>query len=106
MVESRSELTRDLPRDVAGALADVVDAAREAFADDLVSVVLYGSAAEGALRPTSDVNLILVLRAFDRARGDRLREPLRVAYAAARLSVMFLLLEEIQSAVSDFARSS
>ena len=54
MAGALSELMRDLPEDVASVLADVVGAARDAFADDLVSVVLYGSAAEGALRPTSD----------------------------------------------------
>ena len=96
--------TEDLTRPERRILDEFVEAAREAFGPDLHSVVLFGSAAEGALRPTSDINLILVLRAFDRARADRLREPLRVAYAAARLSVMFLLLEEIESAASDFAQ--
>ena len=96
--------TEDLPQPERRILDEFVEAAREAFGPDLHSVVLFGSAAEGALRPTSDINLILVLRAFDRARADRLREPLRVGYAAARLSTMFLLLEEIQSAVSDFAQ--
>lgn len=104
MVESRSELTRDLPEDVAGVLADVVDAAREAFADDLVSVVLYGSAAEGALRPTSDVNLILVLRAFDRSKADRFRGALQVARAAIQLAAMFLLRDEIDGAARAFAQ--
>ncbi len=42
----------------------VVDAARRAFGDDLRSIVLFGSAAEGRLRATSDVNLMLVLRRF------------------------------------------
>ena len=96
--------TEDLHQPERRILDEFVEAARDAFGPDLHSVVLFGSAAEGAWRPTSDINVILVLRAFDRARADRLREPLRVAYAAARLSVMFLLLEEIQSAVSDFAQ--
>jgi len=96
--------TGDLPQPERRILHEFVEDAREAFGPDLHSVVLFGSAAEGAWRPTSDINVILALRAFDRARADRLREPLRLAYAAARLSVMFLLLEEIQSAVSDFAQ--
>ncbi len=104
MAEGRSELTRDLPGDVAGVLADVVDAARDAFADDLVSVVLYGSAAEGALRPTSDVNLILVLRAFDRVKADRFRGSLQVASAAIQLAAMFLLRDEIDGAAHAFAQ--
>ena len=104
MAGALSGLMRDLPEDVASVLADVVGAAREAFADDLVSVVLYGSAAEGALRPTSDVNVIIVLRAFDRARGDRFRGPLQVAQAAIQLAVMFLLADEVDGAARAFAQ--
>src|SRR5206468_2852875 len=42
------------PEVVARVLDDFVAAARDAFADDLVAIVLFGSAAEGALRATSD----------------------------------------------------
>jgi len=59
-------------------LGDFVEAARGAFGPDLRAVVLYGSAAEGRLRATSDVNVILVLGTFDRARAEALREPMRV----------------------------
>jgi predicted nucleotidyltransferase len=104
MAEGLGELTRDLPGDVAGALADFVGACREALGDDLVSVVLFGSAAEGALRPTSDVNTIVVLRAFDPVRVDHLRGPLQVVRAAIRLSAMFLLREEIDAAARAFAQ--
>src|SRR5207244_5055685 len=64
--------------------------------------VLYGSAAEGRLRPTSDLNLILVLSAFDPARLDGLREPLAFSQAAIQLAVMFLLQPEIPSLLEDF----
>jgi len=104
MAEGLSELTRDLPRDVVRVLSDFVDAAREAFDDDLLSVILYGSAAEGALRLTSDVNVILVLRAFDRTKADRLHGPLQVAQAAIRLAAMFLLQDEIVAAARAFAQ--
>jgi predicted nucleotidyltransferase len=93
-----------LPSEVAHALDDFVAAAREAFGDQLESVVLYGSAAEGALRATSDVNVILVLGAFERARADRLREALRLAHATVRLRVMFLLAEEVAAAAEAFAQ--
>jgi hypothetical protein len=53
------------------------ESARAAFGDDLVSVLLYGSAAEGALRATSDVNVILVLSSFVPAKADRLAAQLR-----------------------------
>lgn len=92
-----------LPPQVRRVLHDVVEAACGAFGPALRSVVLYGSGAEGRLRATSDVNLILVLRAFDRARADQIREPLRIAEAAIRLSAMFLLEAEIAAAMEAFA---
>ena len=66
-------------------------------------MVLYGSAAEGRLRATSDVNVVVVLRRFDRAKVDALREDFRVAQAAIRLEAMFLLDSEIAAAAVEFA---
>jgi hypothetical protein len=65
-------------------------------------VVLYGSGADGQLRPTSDVNLLLLLAEFDQAKADRLRESLRLAQAAIRLTTMFILEEELRPAVAAF----
>ena len=48
-------------------LDELVAGAREAFGADLIAVVLFGSAAEGRLRKTSDVNVIAVTRRFDPA---------------------------------------
>jgi predicted nucleotidyltransferase len=84
-------------------LNDFLKASESAFGDKLRSVVLFGSAAEGKLRPTSDVNLVIVLSAFEQAQADCLREPLRLAHAAIQLRVMFLLAEEIPEAVRSFA---
>lgn len=69
----------------------------------LVSIVLFGSAAEGRMRPSSDVNLILVTKEFDVSQVNRLREVLRVAYAAIRMNVMFILESEISVASEAFA---
>jgi predicted nucleotidyltransferase len=93
----------DLPETVSAALDVFARAAQEALGGDLAALVLFGSAAEGRLRPSSDVNVILVLSAFDAGKQDRLREPLRVAQAAIRLAPMFLLAEEIPAALSSFA---
>lgn len=98
------DLTQDLPDDVVRALDEFVAAARAAFGDDLVSVLLYGSAAEGALRATSDVNVILVLSSFVPAKADQLRDPLRTAHAAVKLSAMFLLRDEVGAAAQAFAQ--
>ncbi len=43
-------------------LGDFVDLLRQRFGDDLVSVVLYGSVATGTARPTSDVDVCVVIR--------------------------------------------
>ncbi len=78
-------------------------AAQGAWGDDLAAAVLFGSAAEGRLRATSDVNLLLVLKRFTRERADRMREAYRVARAAIRLVVMFVLEDELPAVVSAFA---
>src|SRR5262245_38266709 len=93
----------DLPEPVDRVLAGFVDAAESALGPDLRSIVLYGSAAEGKLRKTSDVNVMVVLAAFNPERVDKLREPLRAAHAAVELEAMFLLEKEIPAAVEAFA---
>ena len=103
MPTSLNDAVSDLPTAVGAALEEFVEAARAAFGASLRSVVLYGSAAEGRLRPTSDVNVILVLDAFDRAAADRLRGPLGTARAAIDLAVMFLLAGEVRPASEAFA---
>ena len=93
-----------LPPDVARALDDFVTGARTAFAESLVAIVLYGSAAENALRPSSDVNVIVVLEEFDAARAQRLRPAATVAHAAVNLSAMYLLREEVPAVAAAFAQ--
>jgi predicted nucleotidyltransferase len=98
-----SETTFTIPTNVSSALNTFIAAAKKAFGDNLVSVVLYGSGAEGKLRPTSDVNLILLLSTFKRDQADQLREPLRLAEAAIKLRAMFLLQDELKPASEAFA---
>jgi hypothetical protein len=69
----------------------------------LRSVVLFGSAAEGAWRNTSDINLVVVLRSFQRDQADQFRNPLRAARAACKTSVMFLVESELAVAAEAFA---
>src|SRR5438105_7489261 len=88
---------------VEAALADFVAAAKEALGEDLRAIVLYGSAAEGALRARSDVNVVLVMASFDASRVDRLRDPLRSAQVAIGLDAMLLLEREIPAAADAFA---
>jgi len=103
MTISRPLEAPQLPAPVKQVLEEFLQAAKESFGKDLLSVVLYGSAAEGKLRPTSDVNLVLVLSSFEPAKADPLRAPLRLAQAAIQLRPMFLLKEEIPAAARSFA---
>jgi predicted nucleotidyltransferase len=84
-------------------LEDLVASVREGARNHVKSIVLYGSAAEGRLRPTSDVNLLIVLSAFEPSELNLLREPYRVAQAAFRVRCMFLLEREIADASHAFA---
>lgn len=94
----------EIPETVRRTLDAFVESLKSTCGDDLRSVVLYGSAAEGRLRATSDVNLIVVLRHFDQQKANGLREPFRVAQAAIDLKAMFLLDSEIGDAAQEFAQ--
>jgi predicted nucleotidyltransferase len=93
-----------LPQNVTAVLSAFLDTARAALSDDLISAVLFGSAAEGRLSPTSDVNLLLVLRSFAPERIARLRDGLLAAEAAIKLRVMLILDDELPSAAELFAQ--
>jgi predicted nucleotidyltransferase len=92
---------------LSSAIRDALDAlltrAVAVLGTDLAAVVLYGSAAEGKLRATSDVNLLFVLHGFSRERIDPLREPLRVARAIAAVTTMFVRVDELPAAAEAFA---
>lgn len=92
-----------LPVNVQRVLDALVAEADRTLGPDLRSVVLFGSAAEGQLRPTSDVNIIFVLIRFDPAKIDGLRDQFRAAHAAIELEPMFLLENEVPAAVEAFA---
>lgn len=92
-----------IPADVAQGLSSFVEAAKLALGPDLVAVVLFGSAAEGRLRATSDVNVIVVAEQFAPDRLDALREPLRLAHALFQLQAMLLQRAELPAAAEAFA---
>ncbi|MEP7330389.1 MAG: nucleotidyltransferase domain-containing protein, partial [Betaproteobacteria bacterium] len=80
-----------------------VDAALDVLGTDLVSIILFGSAALGRLRATSDVNVLVVIRDWKPERTDRLREPLRTAIARIRLAPLFIRSDELHDAALAFA---
>lgn len=95
--------TTRLAPEIEEELSRFVTAARDSFGDDLVSAVLFGSAAEGRLRSVSDVNVILLLKRFRQQSADQVRDAFRAAHAAMRLEVMFLLESEVEPAMDAFA---
>lgn len=103
-MSSPFDLPQGLPASATDVLKHFVGRAREAFGDDLRSAVLFGSAAEGRLRPQSDVNLILVLRDFAPPNAESLSASLSLARAAVDLQVMFLAEAEIPAALECFAQ--
>lgn len=102
MIAALSDLS--LPDTIREALGDFVGATERAFPRGLRAIVLYGSAAEGRLRATSDVNVVIVLETFDPQQAAALGDALRVAHAAIGLRAMFLLESEIAGAAAAFAQ--
>ena len=100
---SSLQLPASLPPEVALALRDFCTHSQQGFGDHLISLVLFGSAAEGRMRATSDVNLLVVLREFDATRVDAIRESVRTAWAAVQLRPMFVLESELPAAAGAFA---
>jgi predicted nucleotidyltransferase len=103
MSRAAPEAVADLPATVGRVQNDVVQDARADLGDALHSIVLFGSAAENRIRPTSDVNVAVVLTAFDRTGIERLRPALERAHAAIRLDVLWLLEAEVAAAAEAFA---
>jgi len=99
--ELNPDLASDLPPPVATILQEFV--ATLAATVTLDSVILFGSAAEGRLRSTSDVNLLVIAPDWTLEQLDIARLPLRSGRAAAGLTVMFLKTAEIDAAVEAFA---
>jgi predicted nucleotidyltransferase len=92
-----------LPEATAKTLEEFVATAHKLMGTDLHSIVLFGSAAEGRMRATSDVNVLVVLKAWVPAKLDALTDPLRNAHAAILLSASFVLLAELPAAMEAFA---
>lgn len=76
---------------------------QECFPNNLVNITLFGSGAEDALRPSSDLNLLIVLDTFDAAQAQKFRIALEKLNRSRKLSVMLLLKHEIHDAARLFA---
>jgi predicted nucleotidyltransferase len=103
MSRAAPEAVADLPATVGRVLDEFVQAARAELGAALHAIVLFGSAAENRIRPTSDVNVAVVLAAFERTGIERLRPTLERAHAAIGLEVLWLLEPEVTAAAEAFA---
>src|SRR5882672_509809 len=81
--ELNPDLTRDLPAAAATILQEFVAVLAASLGSALESVILFGSAAEGRLRVTSDVNLLVVASDWTLEQLDSVREPLRSGRGAS-----------------------
>lgn len=93
----------DLPADVADTLAEIKAACIEIFGDALQSLLLFGSAAEGRMRATSDVNLLMVFARIDLERVEKWRAHATALAGAIDLKPLVLLEDEIAAAADAFA---
>lgn len=96
-------MSNELPESIQKGLEAFIGEARAVFGERLRSVVLYGSAAEGRLRKTSDINVIVVSRSYTAEDAAALTGILAFSAAAIDLQVMFLLESELVTASELFA---
>jgi predicted nucleotidyltransferase len=84
-------------------LQELVTALVRAAGAQLDSVILFGSGAEGRLRSTSDLNLLVVADGLTLERLDAIRLAFLAGRAAAGLTVMFVGKAELPRAMESFA---
>jgi predicted nucleotidyltransferase len=93
----------DLPGDVVEVLDQFAAASIASFGDALKSILLFGSAAEGRMRATSDVNVLMVFTRLDVERVAAWRAQVETLAAAIDLKPLVLLEDEIAAAAEAFA---
>jgi hypothetical protein len=98
-----NQIPETLPAEVRAWLSQVSQALVDSLGAELQGLVLFGSAAEGLMRASSDVNLLVVLRRFDPERVASASTVLQDAAAAVELHPMFVLASELPLAAESFS---
>lgn len=93
----------DLPVAAREVLEEFLDTLSQFLGRRLQCALLFGSAAEGRLRPTSDLNVLVMADRFLQADLEALQPPLLTGRAAAGLTVLFLEQAEFVDACEAFA---
>lgn len=83
-------------------LNSFVDFLKNHLKEDLVSVVLFGSAAENRIRAHSDINLLIVLKSCQLSVLDKIKSEYRDQHNLIHVSCMFLEHGEIINACQSF----
>jgi predicted nucleotidyltransferase len=92
-----------LPAAVRGHLEELRRNLTKLLGDDLVGLLVYGSAARGEYREgRSDVDLMLVVKEAPRAKLEAIANALQLARYAARIEAMILTASEIPRAADVF----
>lgn len=92
-----------VPRRVRDHAQELVDGLQKAAEDDLVGVIVHGSAARGDFEPDhSDVDVVIVLARSSRAVLERMGNALALARSSARIEAMILVEPEIARAADVF----
>ncbi|WP_437736085.1 nucleotidyltransferase domain-containing protein [Sorangium sp. So ce1335] len=100
---ARGSAVSRLPAPVQARLVELKESLERALGDELVCLLVYGSAARGGYREgQSDVDLMVVLREATRERLDAIANALRLARYAARIEAMILTAAEIPQAADVF----
>ena len=98
-----ASLLEDLPRPAALVLEELATALVATAGSQLDSIVLFGSGAEGRLRSTSDLNLLVVADGLTLEKLDAIRRAFLTGRSAAGLTVMFVEKAELPRAMESFA---
>jgi hypothetical protein len=98
-----NKIPESLPAEVRTWLSQASQTLIDSLGEELEALILFGSAAEGLMRASSDVNLLVVLRRFDPVRIDQARSVLQDAAVAVELHPLFLLASELALAAESFS---
>lgn len=102
MQTENNSITDLLPGGVALSLQDFLVLAQQNLGASLHSLLLFGSGAEGRLRATSDLNLLMVLEELPPQILEAMREPMRLMETLHRARFMLLLREELPTVLEAF----
>lgn len=96
------ENIKSSPVDRLSLLNSFVSFLKETLPDELVSVVVFGSAAENRIRQNSDINLLVVLKSYQIEKLDKIKSEYRSQHNLIHLSCLYIEKSELASACKLF----